>query len=153
MSYRNYQEAVELFSKCENYCHGNGVSPEVITKAEKLLGLHFSNQLTEYLTTYGYIDFFGVELYGIVDPELSSEEIEGCMVEWALAERENNSLNPNWLPICFEDDGCMAFLDFENCNANGEPQVILAEDTGNGYEMTEEIAEDLGEYMLQLAEM
>lgn len=151
MAYRNYLKAMKLARECDNYCTGSGVSNDVISAAEKKVGILFSRQLKEYLTTYGYMEFFGVELYGIVKTDFSSVSVEGCLVEWTILERKNG-LNPKWLPICFEDDGNMAFLDFNDLDENGEPSVILAEETERGYEKVEKIANDFGNYVLELVE-
>lgn len=150
MSYKNYVKAMKLAKKCDDYCTGDGVTDSVIGKAENLLDIKLSRQVKEYLKTYGYMEFFGVELYGIVKTDFSSEVIEGCMVEWTRNQRENSNLNSKWIPIRFEDDGCMAMLNFESLNEDNEPCVILAEETDSGYEMTEKIADDLGDYILGL---
>mgnify|MGYP004626877799 FL=1 len=97
------------------------------------------------------MEFFGVELYGIVKTDFSSVSVEGCLVEWTILERKNG-LNPKWLPICFEDDGNTAFLDFNDLDENGEPSVILAKGTERGYEKVEKIANDFGDYVLELVE-
>ena len=44
---------------------GKGVSPEQIAQAEQELGLSFSEEYTEYLSTYGIVAFDGRELTGI----------------------------------------------------------------------------------------
>lgn len=150
MSYKNYTLAMKKAEECDGYDTGKGVSDKTIAKAEDLLGVTFSKQLKEYLQNYSWLEFFGVELYGIFNDDFSCTELEGCMVEWTLSERENNGLDPNWIPIRFEDDGSMAFLDFGNINSEGEPPVIIAELTGGGYGLQEEIAEDLGDYILDL---
>lgn len=152
MSYKSFVKAMKQAKKCDDYCIGEGVSDSVINKAEEILEIKFSKQLKEYLKTCGYMEFFGVELYGIIKSDFSSQVEEGCIVEWTLGERVRTHLNPKWLPIRFEDDGGMAFLDFNNVDSSGEPCVILAVDSGNGYEEIEELADDLGEYILELVE-
>ena len=46
----------------------------------------------------------------------------------------------------------MAFLDFNDLDENGEPSVILAKGTERGYEKVEKIANDFGDYVLELVE-
>lgn len=152
MSYSNYIKAIKLAKECDDYCIGDEVSSFVINKAEELVGIKYSAQLTEYLKTCGYLEFFGVELYGIVKTDFSSSVVEGCIIEWALKERKDSNLNMKWLPLRFEDDGGMAFLDFNNLNKDGEPKVILAINSENGYEMTDILADDFGDYLLELVE-
>lgn len=152
MSYNDFIKAMNLAKKCDNYSTMNSVKPEIIAKAEAAIGISFSRQLKEYLSTYGSICFFGVELYGINNENFNSKFLEGNLVEWTLNERKVTHLNNNWLPIRFEDDGAMAFLDFSDMNDEGEPHIILAEDHGDGYEKNDIIADDLGEYVLELVE-
>lgn len=150
MSYKNYVSAMDKATECDDYDAGSGVSEETVKNAEKLLGLSFSKQLREYLLNFGRLEFFGVELYGIFNDDFSCTEIEGCIVEWTLNERKCNNLDPKWIPIRFEDDGGMAFLDFSRINSEGEPPVIYAVLTDKGYKFEAELAEDLGEYILDL---
>lgn len=150
MSRKNYDLAMEKAPECEDYYASEGVSEETVENAEKLLGVKFSPQLKSYLTEYDFIEFFGVELYGISKEDFSSSVLEGNIVEWALNERETNDFDPMWLPIRFEDDGGMAFLDCSQLNGEGEPPIILAEDNGDGYEFVEKLADDLGDYILEL---
>lgn len=150
MSYKSYVSAMEKASECDGYDTGTGVSGETVGNAEKLLDIIFSKQLREYLLNYGFLEFFGVELYGIIKEDFSSTVLEGNIVEWTLNERKNNDLDPKWLPIRFEDDGAMAFMDFSRLNSEGEPAVILAVNTEKGYEFQDELADDLGEYILEL---
>lgn len=154
MSYKIYESAIEKVQECDDYDCGSEYSVDVIEKAEKLLDINFSAQLKDYLMNFGYIEFSGVEIYGIVDESfsLNKNTFEGCMIEWTLNARESNNLNSKWVALRSEDDGGTAFLDFENLNSDGEPCVILAVDTENGYEFECELAEDFGEYLLNLAE-
>lgn len=154
MSYKVYEKAIKKAKKGDDFDCGTPHSDEVIKRAESALGVTFSPQVKHYLSTFGYIELFGIELYGIVDDSFSLDKdvLEGCMVEWTLNERANNNLNPNWIALKFEDDGEMIFLDFENINAEGEPRVIVAIDEGNGYVFEDMIAEDFGEYLKYLIE-
>lgn len=154
MSYKIYEKALKRAKKCEDYDCGSKHPSATIEKAEMLLNLRLSPQVKDYLSRFGYIEFFGVELYGIIDEKFSLDKntFEGCMIEWTVNERENNNLNPNWVALKFEDDGEMVFLDFENINDEGEPRVIIAVDEGEGYTFEDEIAEDFGEYLSELVD-
>lgn len=150
MSYRNYSKALKIISNFDEYDSGNGVSEQCIMNAEKILGINFSKQIRNYLTNYGYIEFFGVELYGIIDEEISYDSVEGCMVEWSVVQRKKSGLNHSWLPIKFDDDGFMSFFDFSNLNEENEPSVISAVLTDNGWTVKEKLADDFGDYLLYL---
>lgn len=150
MSYTNFSKALEILKGFDDYDSGSGVSAQCISNAEKKLGINFSQQISHYLTNYGYIEFFGVELYGIIDEEISYDSVEGCMVEWSVVQREKYGLNHLWLPIKFDDDGCMAFFDFSDLNKENEPSIISAVLTNNGWVLNEKLADDFGDYLLCL---
>ncbi len=101
MSYKIYEKALKRAKKCEDYDCGSKQSVATIEKAEMLLNLHLSPQIKDYLSRFGYIEFFGVELYGIIDGTFSLDKstFEGCMIEWTINERVNNNLNPNWVAL------------------------------------------------------
>lgn len=52
--------------------------------------------------------------------------------------------------FCFEDDGYMAFMDYNTLNSEGEPRIILSHDTDAGYIFDQVLADDLGDYYLLL---
>jgi hypothetical protein len=74
------------------------------------------------------------------------------MVEWAISERTESDLNPNYIPIKFEDDGNMVFFDFGDINFDGEPKVISASFDGETYVKDCDLAEDFGEFLNELIE-
>ena len=151
MSYANFKEAMELAKKCDFYETGKGISDEIIKKAEEELGIAFSRELYEYLREYGYIVFFGYDFYGIIEVD-SSGMCQGGIVETAISDRKNYGLPLKWIPILFLDDGYTAYLDYDNLNSEGEPRVIEGIYMGDKFEMTAVLAEDFGDYILQLAE-
>lgn len=149
MSYQNYQEAMELAPKCKFYTTAGGKSQEEIRKSEELLEIKFSQQCRDFYEQYGYLSFFGNEIFGI-DPDDDSGELEGNFVAYALHDRTEYGLPVHWLPIYNFDDGLMAYLDYSSLNENGEPCVITAEFNGSEYQVEETIAEYFGEFVLQL---
>lgn len=149
MSYQNLKDAMELAPKCKFYTTVGGRSKEEIRKSEELLGVKFSAQCREFYEQYGYLSFFGNEIFGI-DPNDDSGELEGNSVAYALNDRMEYGLPEAWIPLYNFDDGCMAYLDYSSLNEENEPCVIVATFTGSGYEVVEQIAEDLGEFILSL---
>ena len=151
MSYANFKEAMELAKKCDFYETGKGVSDEIIKKAEEELGIAFSRELYEYLREYGYMEFSGCEFYGITTEDFS-EIYCGSIIEATISDRKEYGLPLKWIPILFLDDGYTAYLDYDNLNSEGEPRVIEGIYMGNNYyEMTAILAEDFGDYILQIA--
>ena len=149
MSYQNFETAMQLAPKCKFYTTAGGKNKEDILKSEKLLGIRFSKQCLEFYQKYGYLSFFGNEIFGI-DPEDDSGILEGNSVAYALNDRKEYDLPLDWLPVYNYEDGNMAYLDFSNKNEDEEPRVIMGIYTGNGYEITKTIAEDFGQFLLQL---
>jgi hypothetical protein len=152
MKYNDFLELMDSLTELEDFSSGEGVSDTVIQSAEKLLNIKFSPQIKKYLGEYSYIELDGIELYGIVNENFTSEVTEGCMVEWAISERTESDLNPNYIPIKFEDDGNMVFFDFGDINSDGEPKVISASFDGETYVKDCDLAEDFGEYLNDLIE-
>lgn len=151
MSYINYQKAIVLAEKCKGYLVGSGVSEETIKHAEQKLKIVFSVQLREYLKTYSYIEFDGNEFYGIIKDDFSAIS-EGSIVESAMYNREKFSLPLKWVPIYNYNDGNMAYLDYSDLNEVGEAKIIMAIYTGSEYTITEELSEDLGDFLLEMVQ-
>lgn len=150
MSFRNLEKALKLAPKCKFYTTAGGVSDECIHRSKDMLGLKFSKQCRHFYKKCGYLSFFGSEVFGIDPDDVGT--LEGNSVAYALHDREENNLPKNWLPIYDFDDGELAYLDFGNLNEENEPPVIACCYDGTGYEEPEEIAEDLGAFLLDLVE-
>ncbi len=151
MSYQNYKRAMELAPKCKFYTTVGGKSQEEIDRSEEVLGIKFSKQCREFYEQFGYLSFFGNEIFGI-DPYDDSGELEGNSVAYAVNDREEYGLPVNWIPIYHFDDGIMAYLDYSSLNDDGEPCVIAAFYNGSGYQVKETVAEDFGDFVLRLVE-
>lgn len=149
MSYTNFVIALELAKKIENYRILGNVPIDKVQEAERLVGIKFSKQHFKYYLDIGILSFFGSEFYGI-----SIRDFEGPpgsnAILLAMYEREHFGLPIKWIPIYFLDDGCNAYLDYSQLNAEGEPMVITGVYTGRSYEVTEIIAEDLGDFLLNV---
>ena len=151
MSYTNFVKAMELAPKCKFYTTAGGKTEKEIEMSEKKLGISFSTQCKKFYREYGYISFFGSEIYGI-DPEDSSGILEGNSVAYALNDREEYNLPKEWIPIYNFDDGNMAYLDYSLLNAENEPSVIMAFYDGEKYEIVETVSDDFGDFILQLVQ-
>lgn len=151
MSYTNFIKAMELAPKCRFYTTEGGIPEEEIKMSEEMLGICFSKQCREFYEKYGYLSFFGTEIYGI-DPKDDSGILEGNSVAYALNDRKEYSLPKEWIPIYNFDDGNMAYLDYSSLNAEKEPRVIVAFYNGKEYEIVETLAEDFGDFILRLVQ-
>ncbi len=151
MSYTNFVKAMELAPRCKFYTTAGGKTEAEIEKSEALLSVSFSSQCKEFYEKYGYLSFFGNEIFGI-DPDDDSGILEGNSVAYALNDREEYNLPKEWIPIYNFDDGNMAYLDYSSLNLEKEPRVIMAFYNGNKYEIVKTLAEDMGDFILQLVE-
>lgn len=151
MSYSNFEKATKLVEQCQFYKTAGRQTEELIKKVEEALGFKMSKQHHEYLKNYGYIMFLGTEIYGIYD-KVFEGIYAGNAVIATLQDREEYNLPKAWIPVFDYDDGYVAYLDYGNLNLENEPRVILSIFTGRKYEVGEIIADDFGDFLLQLVE-
>ena len=151
MSYENYEKALSLAPKCKCYMTTGGKSEDIILSAEQLLNIVFSKQHRDYCSRIGYMSFFGHEIFEV--GSYDSPIIEANTVAYALHEREKFDLPEKWLPIYNFNDGNIAFFDYTQTDETGEPPIIMAINTGKKYVLLERLAEDFGDFLLDLVEM
>ncbi len=150
MSYSDLQNALSLAPECKFYTTAGGKSESDIKKSEQMLNIKFSKQCLDFYEKCGYLSFFGNEIFGINPDNL--EILSGNSVAFALNDRETYGLPSSWLPIYDFDDGDMAYLDYSSLNDDNEPPVISAFFNGEEYVVSEQIAEDIGSFILKLVE-
>ena len=151
MSYQHFEKAMSMAPKCHFFMTAGGRTHEEILRSEELLGINFSKQCLEFYKQHGYLSFYGNEIFG-VDPTGDSGILAGNSVAYALNDRKEYNLPKEWIPLYDYSDGFMAYLDYSHLNSENEPSVIVAIYTGNGYEISETIAEDFGDFLLQLVQ-
>lgn len=151
MSYQNLKKAMELAPKCKFFTTAGGKSKEEILKAEKMLDINFSNQCKEFYEKYGYLSFYGNEIFGI-DPDDNSGVLEGNSVAYAINDRKEYNLPKEWIPIYNFEDGNIAYLDYASLNTENEPKVIMAFYNNGKYNIVSTLAEDFGDFLLQLVQ-
>ena len=151
MSYQDLKRAMELVPKCKFFTTVGGKDKKAIKKSEELLKIKFSKQSLEFYEKFGYLSFYGNEIFGI-DPDDDSEILEGNSVAFALNDRKEYRLPNEWIPIYNFQDGNMAYLDYSSLNSENEPRVIMAFYNGKEYEVSEILAEDFGEFLLKLVQ-
>ena len=149
MSYQDLKQAMELAPQCKFYTTAGGKKDKDIEKSEKILEISFSKQSREFYKKLGDLSFYGNEIFGI-DPDDDSGILEGNSVTYALNDRQKYNLPQKWLPIYNFNDGTMAYLDYSSLNQENEPIVIMAYYNGSEYEVVDRIAEDFGDFLLQL---
>lgn len=151
MSFQDLEKALTLAKRCQFYTVKGKTTDEVITKAEILFGTKFSKQNRHFFKEVGYLSFFGNEFFGICKDDFSGTHT-GCAIEATLQDREQLNLPPKWLTLYFFDDGYYGYLDYSQLNDEGEPPVIMAIYDGKKHVIVEKVAEDLGDFILQIVE-
>lgn len=142
---------MELAKTIEYYENAGKQSAALLEKVEATYGFKLSPQHDEYLRDYGYVMFFGIEFYGIYK-NVFEGIYAGNAVIATLQDREEFNLPKKWIPIYDYSDGQMAYLDYFQLDENGEPPIIVGIYNGEEYIMLEQVAEDLGEFFLQMVE-
>ena len=135
MSWENYERSMELAKKCRFYTTAGGKSTQEIEEAEKLLGIKFSKQYRDFNEKYGYLSFYGNEIFGIDTNNLG--ELEGNSLAYALNDRKEYNLPYYFLP----------FYNYE-----GEPRIVILEYDGLKYGVSETVADDFGDFILELVQ-
>lgn len=150
MSYSNYEKAVSKILTFK-YMSAGEQTEELMKKVEEILDVKLSKQHYNYFKNYGYLAFSGIMLYGIYNDVFNGIYGDNAVVA-PLQDRKEYGLPKEWLPIYDFDDGYIAYLDYSHLNQDREPRIIMAIYTGNSYEVTEIIAEDLGDFLLELVQ-
>ena len=151
MSYNNFQKAMELAKTIEYYENAGKQSKELLEKVEETFGFRLSPQHYEYLHEYGYVMFFGTEFYGIYR-DVFEGIYAGNAVVATLQDRDEFNLPKEWIPIYDYSDGQMAYLNYSQLNEDGEPAIIIGLYDGEKYIIIERVAEDLGDFLLQMVQ-
>ena len=151
MSYSNFQKAMELAKTIEYYNNAGQQTKELLERVQKTFWFEISSQHYEYLYEYGYVMFLGVEFYGIYK-DVFEGIYAGNAIVATLQDREDFGLPKKWIPIYDYSDGQMAYLDYSQLNADGEPAIIVGLYNGEKYIIVERVAEDLGDFLLQVVE-
>lgn len=150
MSWENYERSMELAPKCRFYTTAGGRSIEEIEEAEKLLGIKLSKQYRDFNEKYGYLSFYGNEIFGIDTNNLN--ELEGNSLAYALNDCKDYNLPYYFLPFYNYNDGYMAYFDYSSLNNEGEPRIVILEYDGFKYSISETVADDFGDFILKLVQ-
>lgn len=151
MSYSNYKKALTLATKCNNYEIISNVQEKIIREAEDLLSITFSKQHYDFYKDIGILSFYGSEFYGMSNRELKGLPGSNAIL-LAMADRKEYNLNEKWVPIYFFDEGNMAYFNYNKLNEEGEPEIINAYYNGKDYIIVEKLADDLGDFLLQIVQ-
>lgn len=108
-----------------------GASSDEINRIENDLNVKLPNDYKLFLKTFGYVWWFGIELYGISD-----DADENVLFQTIKARNEKLPIEFNKLPlegviISRYGGGGYYFLYSEDCPRSGEVSLIIDETFGN----------------------
>ncbi|APM37705.1 SMI1/KNR4 family protein [Clostridium kluyveri] len=153
MSIENYSKAIKVINANKEHCFFAGnKSEELVSKAEEALEIRFSSQYRKFVLDYGAGSIGAEEIYGVVDDDFDNSSVPNG-VWFTLTERQEIQMPENLLVLC--DTGSDEFfcLDFNKLNNDGEPPVVaFIPGVDNEHQTYEIIAEDFGNYLLQVVE-
>ncbi|KGX88768.1 cell wall assembly protein [Pontibacillus halophilus JSM 076056 = DSM 19796] len=153
MSINTYQKAKELISSEGALADFvGGCSEELIRLAERKLNLSFSPIYKNYLRSFGAGNFGSQEVYGIIDKNFVNSSVPDA-IWFTLSEREEIDLPDTLLVIYDTGSDELYCLDFNQIEASGEPKVVsFIPGVNIGDQTYEVIADDFGDYLLDLVE-
>ncbi len=149
MSSQKYQEAVSIIEQhLELRGFGEGVSEELVYKAEETLGVKFPKDYRDFLIRFGAGNFGSIEIYGLIVDDFYNSGIPDS-VWYTLQLREEDGL-PNSLVVIHDTGGGELFcLDTSRQNVPVVAYAIGFELEVQTYEV---ISNDFGEFLLDRVE-
>lgn len=153
MSTENYNKAIKVINDNKEDCFFAGKrSEELVLKAEEALGIKFSAQYRKFVLGYGAGSIGAQEIYGVVDDDFDNSSIPNG-IWFTLIERQEVQMPENLLVICDAGSDEFFCLDFSKVSKEGEPPIVVfVAGVDNEYQTYEIIAEDFGNYLLQVVE-
>lgn len=153
MSQQNYEKAKDIIEMSRSMCFFAGAKDDsLIQKAEKALGISFSHQIRDFFKNYGAGNIGAEEIYGIINDNFTDSSVPNG-VWFTLTERREVQM-PHHLYVLY-DTGAGEFfcLDFSRLNEHKEPPVVVyIPGVDNNLQSYEIIAEDFGDYLLNIVE-
>lgn len=153
MSLVNFEKAMEMAKTIEGYSVYGEMADEYLEKAEQIYGFKLSKQHYLFYKKYGYLEYSATDFYGIYPEAFEGLCYSSAVLNTIFLRNECGILNA-WIPI-FNYDEEIAYIDYEHINNKGEPRIIAVpvganyNDRGDYY--VDVIADDLGDYLLQMA--
>lgn len=103
----NIEQVIEFVESHSCDYSSNPISLDMLRNIEKQTNLKFGNQLTEYLTKYGYLGYKYIELYGIN----SNQELNSDMIKQTIYLHQNYERTNPYIVIENLGDNCYALID------------------------------------------
>ena len=151
MSYENYEKAIKIITKNKHKCYFVGKRSEnLIQKAEEILKIKFPNTYKKFLLTYGAGSYGSQEILGVIDDDFQNSSVPDG-VWYTLTDRKQVNLPLNLIVIYETGNGEMLCLDVNKLNKENEaPVVAYFPGIDNEYQTYEKIADDFGNFLLDI---
>lgn len=116
MSIKDVKDAINIInSNIELADFVGEISPDLIIKAENMLGVNFPESYKYFLENLGCGDIYGQEFYGIIKEDFINSGIPDAI--WVTLKMRENSGLPNYFVIVyFDGDGDYYAIDCRNPN-------------------------------------
>jgi antitoxin YobK len=148
MTMRDYEAARDLLEQHSERAEFAGPrSPQLIERAETVLGVRFPPTYRTFLLEFGAGSFGGTEIYGVIDDEFEDSSIPDGV--WnALEHRRNETLPGHLFEFHAPGHGEAICLDFSA--AGDEAPVVSAWPGSNG--KTQILFDDFGAWLMEAVE-
>ncbi|MFC4775746.1 SMI1/KNR4 family protein [Paenibacillus sp. GCM10023252] len=147
MELQAYQKAVAIIEQHPDLSDYEGVSDEIILKAETVLGLAFPLTYRNYLLKFGALSFGFIDIYGIVSDDFINSGIPDA-VWYTLKLREEDELSlPRHLVAIYHTGGGEIFC-LNTSTTDGQVVSFAI-----GYDLENQtykvISDSFGEFLLE----
>lgn len=153
MSSESYQKAISIIEQHKPRCFFVGErSEELISKAEDALGFKFTGCYRQFLKKYGAGNFGSQEIFGVIHDDFEHGSVPNA-IWYTIQLRDEVNLPCNLLVIYDTGSDEIFCLDFYQMNSRMEPAVVsFVPGVDLDKQTYEKIADDFGDFMLELAE-
>jgi hypothetical protein len=156
MSMEDLRKAFELMEKHSGWaCFVGPRPPELVRKAEAVLGVRFPPTFREFVLHFGGGDFAAHEFFGVITEDFGRPGSPDG-VRLTLHDRSSWGLPEQFVIVSDLGDGGYYAIDVSKKNAFGENPVVLfypgAWDPKTEPPTSEVVAEDFGAFLLEQAQ-
>jgi hypothetical protein len=151
MSYENYKRAASIIEQYKDKCFFAGSRPEeLVTLAEKALGLKFSKAYREFVLKFGAGNFGSQEIFGVISEDFEDSSVPDG-IWYTLTERNEVNLPRNLLIIYDTNSDELFCLDFSQISNEGEPAVVsFIPGVDLSKQQYKKVEEDFGNFLLNI---
>lgn len=149
---KEYEQAVEMMQQYPELMDFVGCrSDELLSAAQKALGISFPATYWRFLSEFGAGAFGSDEIYGVINTDFEDSGVPDA-IWFTLQERKNRSFPNNLVAIYDADDGELFCLDIGATQDNEAPIITYQPAYLPEEQRVEIIARDFGEFLLQLVQ-